>query len=104
MKTTLLTTLVMGMLSSGPDYAAERSVLPPSSRTTCNQQATAAQITGKARETYLQNCLRNRQSAPGEKSLTPRQQQMNKCRRQANQLDVDARRRAISECMAPFDG
>ncbi|MDI5349299.1 PsiF family protein, partial [Salmonella enterica subsp. enterica serovar Kentucky] len=41
---------------------------------TCNQQATAQALKGDARKTYLSDCLKNSQSAPGEKSLTPQQQ------------------------------
>lgn len=100
MKTTLLIALVMGILSPAPTWSAERGAMLPPSRTVCNQQATAAQITGDARKVYIRNCLQNRQSAPRDKSLTPYEQQMKKCSAQTQMLDGDERRRASGDCMA----
>ena len=97
MKTTLLI-LFLGAI--GHAQAAERGAPPPSSRTACNQQATAAQVTGEARKNYLRDCLQNRWSAPFEKSLTPQQQRMRRCSAHVQGGDPDERRRAINDCMA----
>lgn len=69
--------------------------------TTCNQQATAQALKGDARKTYLSDCLKNSQSAPGEKSLTPQQQKMRECNVQATEqsLKGDDRSKFMSACL-----
>lgn len=67
MKITLLVTLLLpGLLTAVG--ATEKPLTPQQQRmTTCNQQATAQALKGDARKTYLSDCLKNSQSAHGEK-------------------------------------
>ncbi|EHO4926274.1 phosphate starvation-inducible protein PsiF [Salmonella enterica subsp. enterica serovar Corvallis] len=74
MKITLLVTLLFGLVFLTAVGATEKPLTPQQQRmTACNQQATAQALKGDARKTYLSDCLKNSQSAPGEKSLTPQQ-------------------------------
>ncbi|SQJ31498.1 phosphate starvation-inducible protein PsiF [Salmonella enterica subsp. enterica serovar Heidelberg] len=52
-------------------------------------------------KTYLSDCLKNSQSAPGEKSLTPQQQKMRECNVQATEqsLKGDDRSKFMSACL-----
>jgi hypothetical protein len=102
MKSTILFTLLAGLLSSSPVHAAERTLTPQQQRmTTCNQQATSQDLKGDARKSYMSNCLKNSQSAPGDKSLTPQQQKMKSCNTEAGNksLTGDARKTFMSECL-----
>ncbi|KAA9656173.1 hypothetical protein F7G00_29505, partial [Escherichia coli] len=49
----------------------------------------------------LSDCLKNSQSAPGEKSLTPQQQKMRECNVQATEqsLKGDDRSKFMSACL-----
>ena len=75
MKTTILITLLSGLCLMASAHAEEKTLTPQHQRmTTCNQQATSQSLKGDARKTYMSDCLKNGATKPGEKSLTPQQQ------------------------------
>lgn len=82
MDPTLLAAVFMGMVSTTPVHATERAYSPPQHQrlTSCTQRATASDLQGQARQNYINQCLKNRTSLPGDKSLTPRQQAEKRCR------------------------
>ncbi len=64
---------------------------------TCNTQASAQQLGGDARKTFMSNCL----SGKSAKTLTPQQQKMTTCNAQAGsqKLSGDARKQFMSTCL-----
>lgn len=102
MKITLLATLLLGLFSLAPAGAQDQPPTPQQQRmTTCNQQATAQDLKGDSRKTYMSDCLKNASSKPNEKSLTPQQQRMRECNSQATQqsLKGNDRSKFMSACL-----
>ncbi len=61
MKTTLLVTLMVGMLGVVTAQAAEKTMTPQQQRMqSCNQQATASAIKGDAHKTFMSTCLKKK--------------------------------------------
>lgn len=93
--------LLFGIILAGPVQAAEKTLTPQQQRmTACNQQASAGELKGDARKTFMSDCLKN--GVPGEKKgLTPQQQKMRECNAQATQqsLKGDDRSKFMSGCL-----
>jgi hypothetical protein len=101
MKMTLLVTLLFGIIFVGSVQAAEKTLTPQQERmSACNKHASAGELKGDARKTFMSDCLKN--GVPGEKKgLTPQQQKMRECNAQATQqsLKGDDRSKFMSACL-----
>lgn len=88
MKMTLLVTLLFGIIFVGSVQAAEKTQTPQQQRmTACNKHASAGELKGDTRKTFMGDCLKN--GVAGEKKgLTPQQQKMRECSAQATQQSL----------------
>jgi psiF repeat len=75
----------------------------------CNTQATAKQMTGEARKTFMSQCLKaggSPQQAAGGQQLTAQQQKMKDCNAQAKQQQLKGKdhKTFMSTCLSGKTG
>ena len=102
MKMTLLTAALFGTVVAFGVHAEDKKPTPQQQRmVSCNERATADSLKGDARKTYMSDCLKNKDTKPGEKSLTPQHQKMRECNSQATQqmLKGEGRSKFMSACL-----
>ncbi len=93
MKQLLALMLVAAVAAAAPAMAAENA--QQNKMKTCQAQAGEKKLEGKARQDYVNNCLKAKPEAKPEK----KESKMAMCNRQTAGLKGEARSKAQSECM-----
>jgi len=105
MKTSMLSmALAISLLSVGVVWAAEAAketktlTGQQNKMVTCNAQAKEKALKGHERETFMSDCLKAEK--PGKAALTPQQQKMKDCNKQATGKKGDERKAFLKGCLS----
>ena len=91
--------LMIGLLLCSQGFAATAQ---QDKMTTCNADATAKSLKGDERNTFMSTCLKAAPAAPAAaevKAMTPQQEKMKACNKDAGAMKGDDRKKFMSDCL-----